>query len=104
MSDLNISAVKKHALACSIAIRNGRFTRVGQDILDEIEGDVEALVREVRGKYPVLIYSEVALNETFVTGALMEKIKTELNAAIGRLIQNKVGKQPSVGVTIGRTR
>lgn len=104
MSNLNISAIKKHALACSVAIRNGRFTRVGQDVIDELEGDVEALVREIKGKYPVLIHSEVFVNDTFITGALIEKIKVELNAAIGRLIQNKVGKQPSVGVTIGRTR
>jgi hypothetical protein len=39
-----------------------------------------------------------------VTGALLDKIGVELNRAVCRLIQNKVQKQPSCGVTLGRTR
>lgn len=105
MSDLNQSAIRKHALDCSAKTRGGKFTRVGQDFLDEVEAEVEALVREIRNKYPISgFHPEVITDEGFVTGPLLERIREPLNRAIARLIQNKIGKQPSVGCTAGRTR
>jgi len=103
MSDLNVAAVKRHGLACSKQHRNGKFTRVGQDFLDEVDADIEALVRELRNKYTTQVHASLQTDENFVTPALLEKITRELNEAIGRLIQNKVQRQPSVGSTLGRT-
>lgn len=104
MSDLNQSAVRKHALACSKAHRAGKFTRVGQDFLSEIDAEVEALVRDLRStRFPTQMHEPLQTDEKFVTGALLEKVKDALNQAIGRIIQTRVQRQPSVGQTLGRT-
>jgi hypothetical protein len=105
MSDLNQSALKKHALKCSKEVRNGRFTRVGADFLDELNADVEAIVRDLRNvRFPIQVNGTVPSDESFVTGPLLEKMREALNQAVARLVQNKVQKQPSVGTTLGRTR
>lgn len=105
MSDLNQSAIKAHALVCSEKHRAGRFTRVGQDFLDEINAEVEAVVRDLKfNRFPQGMHDVLPTEKTFVTGALLEKIREALDAAVARMIQSKVGKQPSVGRTLGRTR
>lgn len=102
---LNESAVHAHALECSKRYRAGKFTRVGQDFMDEVKADVEALVRELRNKYPTLHPAiEPAEGEKYITGALMDRVATELNRTLGRMIQNKVQRHPTVGKTLGRTR
>lgn len=100
---INITALKEHALRCSAKYRAGKFTRVGQDFIDEVLTDVECLVREIRGKYKTR-HEPLEPSGCFVKGALLEKIEAELDRAIGRKIQNKVQCQPTVGVTLGRTR
>jgi len=101
---LNETAIRTHALACSKAYRAGRFTRVGQEFIDEVKADVEAMVRELRNKYSTLHPPLDLGKNQIVTGALSDKLMAELNRAIGRLVQNKVQKQPSCGQTLGRTR
>lgn len=100
---MNISAIKKHALRCSATYRANKFTRVGQDFLDEIATDMETIVREFTYKGETLHPALPAEGE-FVTGELMEKLREALNGYIARLIQNKIQKQPSCGCTAGRTR
>lgn len=101
---LNVAAIKEHALQCSKQFRAGKFTRVGEDFIEEVFTDVECLVRELRNKYPVTLDSPLESELVFTKGALIDKIQQELNRSIGRLIQNKVKRQPTVGVTLGRTR
>lgn len=101
---LNESAVREHALACSKAYRCGKFTRVGQEFMDEVKADVEAMVRELRSKYQTLHPPLDLQEKQFITGALSDRVMHEINAAIGRLVQNKTQKQPSCGCTLGRTR
>lgn len=102
---LNETAVYNHALECSRRNRAGRFTRVGSEFLDDIKVGVEALEREIRNKYSVQVCPIVDIaDNNFVTGALLEKIRDDLNHAIGRLIQAGVQRQPSCGKTLGRTR
>jgi hypothetical protein len=103
---LNESAIRSHALRCSTHCKGGRFTRVGQDFIDEVKADVEMLVRNVRNQHsqstmPLLEPDE---NTSCVTGALSDKVAVELNRLICRLIQSKVQRQPSCGKTLGRTR
>lgn len=100
----NDSAIHSHALACSKACKGGKFTRVGQDFIDEVHADVEAIVRELRGKYPPQIHGPVSCDVNFITGALMDRLQEALNGAIARMIQRKVERQPSVGKTLSRTR
>jgi len=98
------STIRTHALACSKAYRAGKFTRVGEEFLNEVKADVESLVRELRKKYPTL-HPALELGENkVVTGALLAKVEVELNRTIGRLVQNKVQQQPSCGCTLSRTR
>lgn len=100
---LNESAIHQHALKCSASYRAGRFTRVGQDFIDEVKADVEAMIRELRNKYQTL-HPALPLETTCITSNLSDKVMGEINNAIGRIIQNKVQRQPSCGKTLGRTR
>ena len=103
---LNESAIRNHALRCSAKFKCNRFTRVGQDFLDEVTADVEAWLRELRNKYPTRVFEplEPDENTSCVTGALCDMVGVELNRTICRLIQLKVQNQPSCGHTLGRTR
>ena len=103
MRKLNESAIKEHALACSKQFRNGKFTRVGSDFLEEVEADIEAYVRVIE---PPTGSDEPALPTaaTFTTGALLDVVQEKFNLRIARMIQRKVQAQPSVGCTLGRTR
>lgn len=101
---LNESGVHKHALACSKAFRNGRFERVGQDFQDEVRSDVEAFLRELRNKWPTSLHEPLSEDSSCATGVLADKVMFEVENAIARLIQNKVQKQPSCGVTLRATR
>ena len=103
---LNETAIREHALRCSAKYKGGRFTRVGQDFLDEVSADVEAMIRELRNRYPTRIFEplEPDENRSCVVGALSDRLSLEMNRAICRLIQNKVCGHPSCGKTLGRTR
>jgi hypothetical protein len=103
---LNQSAVKEHALRCSRERRAGKFKRVGQDFYSEMDAEIEALIRELRNKYVSDVFQPVHPDPemVFVTGTCLEKVREELDAAVARLIQRKLERQPSVGVTIGATR
>jgi hypothetical protein len=112
--ELNQAAIKEFALRCSKAYRAGKFTRVGEDFIQECLDDVECLLREIRNKYNTLHPalgqgSSLALpgeedNVFIVKGAFKDRLETIFNQAICRMIQNKVQRQPTVGVTLGRTR
>lgn len=103
---LNEAAIRNHALECSRRFRAGRFTRVGQEFIDEVKADIESIVRELRSKCAVTLDEplEPAAKTCCVTCALLDKVHTELNRLVCRVIQNKVKRQPSVGVTLSRTR
>lgn len=101
---LNESAVHKHALACAKSFRSGKFERVGRDFQEEVRVDVEAFLRELRNKWPTILHEPLNENSSCATGALADKVMFEVENAIARLIQNKVQKQPSCGVTLRATR
>lgn len=103
---LNESAMREHALACVVKFRGGRFTRVGQDFLDEVKADVEATIRNLRNQCPTQLYPplEPAENISCVPGSLSDKVAVELNRLVCRIIQEKVRRQPTVGKTLSRTR
>lgn len=105
MRFVNESAIREHALKCSALYRAGRFSRVGEDFIDEVKADVENLVRQLRNSIPVTLNAPLEPSDKcFVTGVLSDKVMLEWNRVIGRIIQNKVQRQPSVGKTLGRTR
>lgn len=101
MRILNHSAVKEHSLACSKAIRGGKFSRVSESFITEIRLEVEAIVRGIELKYPAKTHSNVPHpNMRFGTGELTEKLLPILNSAIARLIQRRIEQHPSVGSTL----
>ena len=121
-SSLNQAAIKDFALRCSKTYRAGKFTRVGSDFTEEVEADIECLLREIRNKFPTL-HPALGQGQTIempgistghtvsgednvfiVKGAFMERLEEIVNQAICRMIQQKVQRQPTVGVTLGRTR
>lgn len=103
---LNESAIREHALACSKQFRLGKFTRVGEDFITEVRTDVEQFIRELRSRCVTVLHDplEPSENISFVTGALSDKVMGEINRVIGRIIQNKVQRQPSCGKTLSATR
>jgi|SRR5579859_59520 len=101
---LNESAIREHALACSKKFRAGKFTRVGQDFITETLTDVECLIRNIRNNNPVTLDEPLETELRFTTGALMDRLEPELNRLIGRIIQNKIKRQPTVGCTARATR
>jgi hypothetical protein len=103
---VNESAIKSHALRCSKQFRAGKFTRVGQDFLDEVKADVEASIRALRNQCTPAMNAPLEPDENVccITGALNDKVSVEWNRLICRIIQNKVQRQPTVGVTLSRTR
>lgn len=110
MSDLNQTALRGHALAVSKTYKRGRFTRVGQDFIDEVEADVEAAVRKIIIQSPASPdpldprSTQQLVLDDFLTPDLRKKLLGEFNRLVGRIIQNKIQAQPSVGCTAGRTR
>lgn len=103
MSKLNQAAVKRHALECSKRFKNGKFSRVGTDFLDDIDATVEAVVRKFAAIHPVVADAPLITCDDFTTPELREALVREFNCAIARIIQNGVKCQPSVGQTLGRT-
>lgn len=100
----NDTAIRDHALECSKRLKGGKFSRVGQDFIDEVHADIECFVRAIRKQWPCFVHEQIQTEVTFTTGALLDRIQPVLNEAIARLIQNKVQKQPSCGKTLSRTR
>jgi len=101
---LNETAIRNHALRCSAQFRAGKFTRVGQDFIDEVKADAEAALRELRAKAATQLNEPLAHEDTFTTGLFELRASGILNDLIGRIVQNKVRRQPSCGKTLGRTR
>ncbi len=101
---LNESAIRSHALQCSARFRANKFTRVGEDFMDEVKADVEAVLRDLRAKANTQLHEPLAQDECFATGLLQDRLTNVLNDLIGRIVQNKVQRQPSCGKTLGRTR
>ena len=104
MRYLNESAIKEHALKCSTQIRGGKFTRVGSDFIDEVKTDVECVIRELRSKYPASSTLVELSDGSFLTSNLVNRLCDEFKPLIGRIIQAKVQRQPSVGCTLRATR
>lgn len=100
---LNTSAIKSHALHCSEKLRAGKFERVGQAFLVEVETDVENLVRQIETKYPERTHPSISTDVNLVTGELIHRLQKALNAAVARLIQRKVESHPGIGKTLQNT-
>lgn len=107
---LNKTTTREHALVCSQIFKRGKFTRIGEDFLIEVESDIEAAIRKIVIQCPASPNpadprsTQQQVSGDFLTPDLREKLLREFNLLVGRIIQNKIQAQPSVGCTAGRTR
>jgi hypothetical protein len=96
---LKRALVKRHALACSQTFRRGKFTRVGQDFIDEVQGEFDSLLRQF-----VLPLTDDTPPPPAPAGLLSREARAkviesaELLAA--RLIERKVRRHPAMGKTL----
>jgi hypothetical protein len=97
--------VREFALECSAQFRNGKFTRVGEDFINEVRADVECMIRALDKAVGTSPHEPLDPGELgFTTGALCDKVMTKWNHVIAAIIQRKVQRQPSVGKTLSATR
>lgn len=99
---LNISAVKKHALKCSIELRAGKFSRVGESFVDSVQAEVDRLLYHIHGQFNPSINNRVAsdADASFITGAFMSRAKDAFENVVPRIIQARVQRHPSIGKTL----
>lgn len=101
MRYLNITAIKQHALKCSQELRAGKFDRVSQSFIDDVQAEAERLIREVNAKFQPPVHAVVDCGEAkFVTGAYVQRAQDILDAAVARIVQARVQRHPSVGKTL----
>jgi hypothetical protein len=101
---LNESAIRAHALQCSAKFRANKFTRVGEDFVDEVKADVEAFIRKLRMTCQTSPHDPLPPGDLcFTTGLLSDRVMGELNHVIARIVQQKVQRQPTVGSTLRGT-
>ena len=99
--------VRKFALLCSKTIKRGRFNRVSPGFMELVDAGVEKFRREIREKYPEVTFPDIAdvsdpnvATPVFLTKHERDAIIKEVEFMIGRMIQRKVERHPSVGVTL----
>jgi hypothetical protein len=98
-SVINRSAVKKFALKVSRERRANKFDRVGTDFFENIEAQVEAVIRSIAIHIPDG-QLEPDDDREFITGAAMEKLRQRLNQRAKSIVQGSVIRHPSIGKTL----
>lgn len=97
-SVINRSAVKSFALKVSKERRAGKFTRVSENFLTQVEADVEATIRRICSCESLTAPDEN--QSVFITGEAASRMREKLNAEAASLISRRVMRHPSVGVTL----
>lgn len=100
-SIINRSAVKAYALKVSKERRAGIFKRVSKEFLDSVEGNLEALIREISQGYTsrerVVPDAEC---DWFINGRTLRCAEEKLNEAVQKIVLAKVHGHPSIGKTL----
>jgi hypothetical protein len=99
-SVINRSAVKAFALKVSKERRAGKFTRVSENFLTQVEADVEATIRRIFSGPVQLETCPDEGHAIFITGEAASRMREKLNAEAASLISRRVMRHPSVGVTL----
>lgn len=108
------SNVRDYALVCSKANRAGKFKRVSEDFLTDIETAVDCLIRQIETKVGEPLHplpkdpqktaifggTEPVERLRLVTGFASERAHARLEAAIRKIIANKVQGTPTCGQTL----
>jgi len=97
-SVINRSAVKAYALKVSREKRANKFKRVGEDFLNAVEADVEAVIRQTCISLDCIPAAED--DREFITGTALDRIREKLNERAKRIIHGRVMRHPSIGCTL----
>lgn len=99
-SIINRSAVKKYALKVSAEKRAGKFTRVSEEFLTQVEADLEAGIRQLS----LSDYSEMVKPDEgadwFITGQALKNAESRLNMLARVIVHRKVMRHPTLGCTL----
>lgn len=89
--DFNRAAIKRHALRISTEVRQGKFSRVSEQFILEVEAAIEAKVRELRNRNVTSPLGPVdpAPEDSFLTGAGERKLIEAFRIWIAREIHAK---------------
>lgn len=100
-SVINRSAVKAYALKVSKDLKCGKFTRVGECFLDQVEAEVESAIRGLSlSSSSAWEAPKPEDDRTFVTGAAVDKLMEKLHEKAKNIIAGKVMRHPSIGCTL----
>ncbi|NOS67031.1 MAG: hypothetical protein HOO67_01545 [Candidatus Peribacteraceae bacterium] len=100
-SVINRSAVKKYALKVSAEKRAGKFTRVSDDFLVQVEADLEAAIRQLSSTVDTSEMAKPAEDvDWFITGQAVKNAEGRLNELARIIVHRKVMKHPTLGCTL----
>jgi len=96
------SNVREYALACSKANRAGKFKRVSQEFLDDVEAEIDCLLRQIESKVREPLHDGPADygDLRLIYGMTADLAHRRLEAAVRKIIRNKVQGTPSCGITL----
>ena len=109
MSLLVQSRVHDLALKCSKRNRAGLFTRVSQPFIDDVEADLDNIIRRIYSVISEPLHpqvqpdapeAEAGENVRLVSSEAVEKLRLAAEVAVRRLVQNRVQRTPSCGKTL----
>jgi hypothetical protein len=101
-SIINRSAVKKYALKISKEKRAGKFTRVSEEFLTQVEADLDSSIRKLADGGVYADFNSLAPTDGawFITGQTIKKAEERLNMLATVIIHRKVMRHPTIGCTL----
>jgi hypothetical protein len=99
--DLNLAAIRRHALKVSKTNRAGKFTRVSEEFFNQRAAEKDATIRGLLRPdvLTIGVYDVAAVEGEFLTGEGKRKLCAAFNAWLGRKIQQAVNDS-RVGKTL----
>jgi len=96
------SHCREYLLRCSQANRAGKFTRVSKETIEEVNALVDSVIRQIESKVPTPLHDLPPCPEALrcINGYALEKCRDRLEAAVRKIMANKVQHTPSVGCTL----
>lgn len=86
----NRAALRRHAIKVSNQIRGGKFTRVSEEFLNQIEASAESVIRKMRADVGSSVFGQVEPgDENFLTGVGKEHLAEQFNIWIAREIHRQ---------------
>lgn len=99
-SIINRSAVKKYALRVSMLKRAGKFTRVSEEFVINVESALDSSIRQLAVADMTEMVEPDPGVDWFITGQAVKKTEERLNMLARVIIHRAVMRHPSLGCTL----